>query len=214
MVKLNKLNLIVFLVLAMLVAVSLPVFSMGKADEGLPYGIQLDEEFAALAEQVQKDEITLEEAITQLHLLRENNNRDNSVDYGEMERLLTAVRNMEMTMAQARLIVCQLYEAAVDCTGDQLQDRLRDRQKDLDQEPDPDKTQARDRDKTQDPDAEADQLKDQDQDQLRDRVDEPDQDRDRDRDQDGDCDNDCDGDGDQTQTQTNAGGSGAGAGKK
>ncbi len=213
MIKLNKLNLIVFLVLAMLVAVSLPVFSMGKADV-VPYGITLEEGFGDIAAQLDSGEISLEEAIAALHDLRTSNGRENNPEYGEMERILAAVMEQTMTMAQARLQVCQLDEAAVDCTGDQLQDRLRDRQKDLDQEPDQDKTQARDRDKTQDPDAEADQLKDQDQDQLRDRVDEPDQDRERDRDQDGDCDNDCDGDGDQTQTQTNAGGSGAGAGKK
>ena len=118
--------------LVMLFAISIPAFSMGKGE--VPYGITLQEEFSALVVSLEAGDLSLEEAITQLHELRVANGRENSPEYGLMEKLMLAVKIKEMTREQAQDRLCLLDEASVDCTGDQLQDKdqIRDRLKDQD----------------------------------------------------------------------------------
>ena len=123
--------------LVMLFAISIPAFSMGNG-EAAAYGNTLQEEVAALIASIDAGEITVEEAIAQLYELRKANGRENSAEYGEIVRLMIAVRDQEMTREQARDQLCLLDEASADCTGDQLQERDQDRDRDKDQDCDND----------------------------------------------------------------------------
>ena len=120
------------LMLVMVLTVLVPLTLTARGNSEKPYGIILDEEFTTIVTALEDGEIDLPAAIDQLHELRRDNNRPDSAEYREMEKIMEAVQTKEMSTLQAREKLHQLEESDCDMTETQLRtrDKLMTKQQD------------------------------------------------------------------------------------
>ena len=111
------------MIAALLLIIPMTVTAMGSSE--VPYGITLDEEFAAIAEALEAGDIDLQTAIDQLHELRTENGRDDNEDYQKMEGLLKSVQDGTITQTRAQERLRLLDESKTELSEVQLQERLK-----------------------------------------------------------------------------------------
>ena len=123
----NKIVIKGIIILVFLLIVPMLVTANGNVER--PYGNLLDEEFTAIADDLEAGKIDVQTAVNRLQEFRVENAREDNADYQVMAGLLAKVQTGEATKLQAREQVQLLEECNAELTANQLQQRVNNMEK-------------------------------------------------------------------------------------